>query len=86
MTNYKLLEDDFTEIIALVPELADRELLEYLHSYGVKVQAGHSVSSDLTGIDGTTHTFNAMSGITHRGSSTALSANKMITLFTEVIR
>ena len=34
----------------------------------------HCVGSDLTGIDGTTHTFNAMSGITHRGSSTALSA------------
>lgn len=85
LDNYKLLEDDFIKIITLAPELADRELLEYLHSYGVKVQAGHCIGRDLTGIDGTTHTFNAMSGITHRGSSTALSALINDNIYTEVI-
>lgn len=85
LDNYKLLEDDFIKIITLAPELADRELLEYLHSSEIKVQAGHCVGSDLTGIDGTTHTFNAMSGITHRGSSTALSALINDNIYTEVI-
>lgn len=69
--NYKLIEDDFIKIVTLAPEL-DEGLIEYLYSKGVKVQAGHCVGWGK--VNGVTHIFNAMSNITHRGSSTALSA------------
>lgn len=83
--NFKLLEDDFIKIVTLAPELSDVDLLRYLKSKGVKVQAGHCTGSDLSNCDGTTHTFNVMSGITHRSSSTALSALINDDIFTEVI-
>lgn len=82
--NYKLIEDDFIKIVTLAPELNDG-LIEYLNSNDVKVQAGHCVGGDLAGCDGTTHTFNAMEGVSHRGQSTALSALIGDNLFTEVI-
>lgn len=85
ISNYKLIEDDFIKIVTLAPELADVDLLEYLNSRGVKVQAGHCIGGDLSGCSGTTHTFNAMSGITHKNSSTALSALICDEIYTEVI-
>lgn len=81
--NYKLIEDDFIKIVTLAPEL-DEGLIEYLHSRGVKVQAGHCVGGDLSKADGVTHLFNAMSGINHRGKSTALSA-LVEDVYTEII-
>ena len=83
--NYSKVDDDFIKIITLAPELADQELLSYLHSKGVKVQAGHCVGTDLTQCDGSTHTFNAMDGFTHKRSSTVASALIKDDLFTEVI-
>lgn len=83
--NFNLVADDFIKIVTIAPELADVELLKYLRSKGIKVQAGHCVGSDLSNCDGTTHTYNAMSGITHRGSSTALSALIHDNLYTEII-
>ena len=59
-------------------------LIDYLNQKGVKVQAGHCTSGNLTGCTGVTHLFNAMSGITHRGSSTALSA-LINDIYTEII-
>lgn len=85
LDNFKLLEDEFIKIITLAPELADIDLMQYLRSKGVKIQAGHCIGSDLSFCDGTTHTFNAMSGINHRSSSTALSALINDDIFTEVI-
>lgn len=82
--NYKLIEDDFIKIVTLAPEL-DEGLIEYLTSKGVKVQAGHCIGGDLTGCCGVTHTFNAMSGVSHRGTSTALSALIQDDLYTEII-
>lgn len=82
--NYKLLEDDFIKIVTLAPEL-DCGLIEYLKDKGIKVQAGHCIGADLSNCDGVTHTFNAMSGISHRGSSTALSALVNDGLYTEII-
>ena len=82
--NYKLIEDDFIKIITLAPELNDG-LIEYLNKKGVKVQAGHCVGGDLTGCSGTTHTFNAMEGVSHRGKSTSLSALIEDDIFTEII-
>lgn len=82
--NYKLIEDDFIKIVTLAPEL-DKGLIDYLVSKNIKIQAGHCVGGDLTKVSGVTHTFNAMSGITHRGKSTALSALINDNIYTEII-
>ncbi|MGN0031053.1 MAG: N-acetylglucosamine-6-phosphate deacetylase [Candidatus Gastranaerophilaceae bacterium] len=83
--NFKLVEDDFIKIITIAPELTSPELFKYLKDKGVKIQAGHCVGADLTYCDATTHTYNAMSGITHRGKSTALSALINDDIYTEII-
>lgn len=85
--NYKLIEDDFIKIVTLAPELtsANNNLIDYLSEKGVKIQAGHCTGGNLTGCSGVTHTFNAMGGISHRGSSTALSALINDNLYTEII-
>ena len=84
--NYKKVEDDFIKIVTLAPEL-DNGLISYLKEKGVKVQAGHCVGWTKGGLkpDGATHTYNAMSGVTHRGTSTALSALVDDEVYTEVI-
>lgn len=84
--NYKLIEDDFIKIVTLAPELCENNgFIEYLNAKDIKVQAGHCVGGDLTGCSGVTHLFNAMSGITHRGKSTALSALINDNIYIEVI-
>lgn len=84
--NYKLIEDDFIKIVTLAPELDEGgDLRKYLISKGIKVQAGHCVGGNLDFCTGATHTFNAMSGITHRGQSTALSALINDDIYTEII-
>lgn len=80
--NYKLVEDDFIKIVTLAPEL-DEGLIDYLHSKGVKVQAGHCVG--FGDVNGVTHTFNAMSGIDHRTPSTALSSLIDDNIYNEII-
>ena len=82
--NYKLIEDDIIKIVTLAPEL-DEGLIDYLKSKNIKIQAGHCIGGDLSGTNGVTHTFNAMSGVNHRGKSTALSALIDDNLYTEVI-
>ena len=71
--NYQIIEDPFIKIVTLAPEFDDG-LIYYLWNKGVKVQAGHCISGHLNGCRAVTHLFNAMSGIAHRGVSTALSA------------
>jgi len=84
--NYKLIEDALIKIVTLAPELdANGDLSRYLTLKGVKVQAGHCVSGDLTKCSGVTHLFNAMEGISHRGKSTALSALLDDRIYTEII-
>lgn len=93
--NYKLVEDDFIKIVTLAPELVpganskkgeeSNSLISYLRSKNVKVQAGHCVGGDLTGCTGATHLFNAMSGVAHRGETTALSALVEDEIYTEII-
>ena len=97
--NYKLVADDFIKIVTLAPELIPlipsgtfshagekaQNLIEYLSENGVKVQAGHCVGGDLTGCAGVTHLFNAMSGVAHRGETTALSALVDDNIYTEII-
>ena len=93
--NYKLVEDDFIKIVTLAPELVidanikkgeeANSLISYLRSKNIKVQAGHCVGGDLTGCTGATHLFNAMSGVAHRGETTALSALVDDEIYTEII-
>ncbi len=96
--NLALIKDDFIRIITLAPELISprpsreraelvSELRSELSNSGeeVKFQAGHCVGADLTGIDGVTHIFNAMEGISHRKESTALSALINDEIYAEVI-
>ena len=59
--------------------------MHYLKSKEVKIQAGHCVGADLSLCDGTTHTFNAMEGITHKKTSTATSAILNDNIYTEII-
>ena len=80
--NFKKIEDDFIKIVTLAPEL-DEGLIDYLKKHNVKVQAGHCTGIGNT--DGVTHIFNAMSGVVHRGVSTALSALVEDSLYAEVI-
>ena len=82
--NYRLIEDDFIKIVTLAPE-NNVDLIDYLNTKGVKVQAGHCVGGDLRGCSGVTHLFNAMSGINHREPSTALSALVNDDIYTEII-
>lgn len=83
--NFKLLEDDFIKIITIAPELAENDFIRYISDKGIKIQAGHCVGGDLRGCSGTTHTFNAMEGVSHRGKTTALSALIEDEIYTEVI-
>ena len=84
--NYRKIEDDFIKIVTLAPEL-DEGLVDYLKSQGVKkgvkVQAGHCVGWG--SVDAATHTFNAMSPVSHRGISTALSALVDDSVYAEII-
>lgn len=82
--NFKLIEDDFIKIITLAPEL-DQGLIKYLKGKNIKLQAGHCTGGNLSDFDGVTHLFNAMSGIVHRGTSTALSALIDDDIYTEII-
>ena len=88
--NFRLIEDDLIKIVTLAPELCDFEsssgaLIPYLREKNIKVQAGHCTGGDLKGCDGVTHLYNAMSGISHRGKSTALSALVNDEIYTEII-
>lgn len=85
LENFKQLEDDFIKIVTLAPELSSTELLNYLKNKGIKIQAGHCIGSDLTLCDGTTHTFNAMSPISHKNQSTTLSALINENVYSEII-
>lgn len=58
-------------------------LIAYLKEKGIKVQAGHCTGWG--NVDGATHTFNAMSGVTHRGVSTALSTLISDSVYAEII-
>ena len=84
--NYKKLEDEFIKIVTLAPEL-DEGLISYLKKCDVKIQAGHCIgwANDVNKPDGATHMFNAMSGISHKESSTALSAIIDDDVYTEII-
>ena len=80
--NFKKVEDDFIKIVTLAPEL-DNGLIDYLRNKHIKVQAGHCVGWG--NVDGATHTFNAMSPISHKHTSTTLSALTEDNIYAEII-
>lgn len=82
--NFQKIEDDFIKIVTLAPEL-DNGLVDYLRTKKVKIQAGHCIGGNLDNIDGVTHMYNAMQGISHRGASTALSALLKDDVYAEII-
>jgi N-acetylglucosamine-6-phosphate deacetylase len=59
-------------LVTLAPELpgAD-EVVARLHGAGVLVFAGHTVTTDLSAVDGVTHVFNAMAPFHHRAPGPA---------------
>ena len=83
--NFSLIDDNFIKIVTLAPELATKELLQDLKAKDIKIQAGHCVATDLNDCNATTHTFNAMDGLSHKKPSTVASALIKDDLFTEVI-
>ena len=88
--NFKKIADDFIKIVTLAPELckgylSGNNLINFLRAKGVKVQAGHCIGADLSGCDGVTHMYNAMSGIDHHTKSTALSALLNDKIYAEII-
>ena len=80
--NYKKIEHEFIKIVTLAPEL-DKGLIGYLHKNNVKVQAGHCCGWG--NVDGVTHTFNAMKGVSHRENSTTLSTLLDDDVYAEII-
>ena len=82
--NFKQLDDEIIKIVTLAPE-QDLGLIDYLRKRGIKIQAGHCISGDLTKCDGVTHLFNAMGEINHRETKTALSALLNDDIYTEII-
>lgn len=84
--NFKLIENEAIKIVTIAPELdRNSELTKYLHSKNIKVFAGHTQAVDLAKVDGVTHLFNAMKGITHREKNTVTSALLNDNLYCEII-
>ncbi len=72
---YKQIEDEVIKIVTLAPELdIDGQFVSYLTEKGIKVSAGHCLSSDLSNVNQVTHMYNAMGVFNHRGNSTVVSA------------
>lgn len=64
---------DVLKIITLAPEVCSKEVIDLIHSSGVKIFAGHSnagyaeaVQSFDNGVTAVTHLYNAMSPLQHR--------------------
>lgn len=84
--NFKLFENENIKIVTIAPELdKNLGLTNYLKAKGIKVFAGHTQAYDLNRMDGVTHLFNAMSGISHRRENTVTSALLNDNLYCELI-
>lgn len=64
---------DVLKIITLAPEVCSKEVIDLIHSAGIKIFAGHSnatyeeaIQSFDKGINAVTHLYNAMSPLQHR--------------------
>ena len=64
---------DIVKIVTLAPELDENnELANYLEAINIKAHAGHTLATNKGGTSATTHHFNAMPQINHRGENLAL--------------
>jgi N-acetylglucosamine-6-phosphate deacetylase len=66
--------DDLTgvRLVTLAPELPGAaDVVARLHDAGILVFAGHTAATDLSGVDGVTHVFNAMAPLHHRAPGPA---------------
>lgn len=86
ISEFKKLEDEIIKIVTLAPENDDdRSLCKYLHSKGILVQAGHTMTYDLTECDGVTHLFNATAQLSHKVQNIISSAIINDNVFIELI-
>lgn len=86
ISNYKKIEDDIIKIVTLAPELdKDRKLCKYLHSKDVFVQAGHTMTYNLSECNSVTHLFNAMGALSHKFQNIIASALSDDDIFVELI-
>ncbi len=78
--------EHFIKIVTLAPELDENlELTKYLKSKNIKVHCGHTLSDSTMGLCATTHHFNAMPAISHRGESIALDSMYDNDIYCEII-
>ncbi len=83
---YKQIEDELIKIITIAPEFdKNGEFVSYLKRNGVKVSLGHSIGTELKGINQVTHLYNAMGNFTHRGASSVVSALTSDEVYVELI-
>ncbi len=86
LDEFKKIEDDIIKIVTIAPELDDnQQLCKYLKSKGIKVSAGHTLSTDISCANQVTHLFNAMGTIDHKQASTATLALTNDEIYTEII-
>ncbi len=84
--NFKKIEDDIIKIVTIAPELDNnRELCRYMHSKGILVQAGHTMTYDLSECNSVTHLFNAMAPLSHKIQNIISSALSNDSIFVELI-
>lgn len=86
ISEFQKLEDDIIKIVTLAPENDDdRALCKYLRSKGILVQAGHTMTYDLTECTAVTHMFNAMAPLSHKVKNIISSAMIDDNIFVELI-
>ncbi len=87
--NFKKLTQDYEDIIKIVtlaPELdKNNELANYLESKNIRAHAGHTLSDNIGSASATTHHFNAMPQISHRGANLALDSLFDDNIYCEII-
>lgn len=74
--NFQKLANNFEDIIKIVtlaPELdEDNEFAKYLENKNIRAHAGHTLATSKGAASATTHHFNAMPPLSHRGENLAL--------------
>ena len=87
--NFKKIAGDnisTVKIITLAPELdKNSSLTNFLEKNNIKAHAGHTLSTELYSVSGTTHHFNAMDTITQKKSNIALKGMLDNKIYCEII-
>ncbi len=89
VNNFKNLTQGFEDIIKIVtiaPELdKNNKFANYLEKNNIRAHAGHTLASNKGGTSATTHHFNAMPPINHRGENLALDSLFDDNMYCEII-